>query len=54
MIDETTFDTVLPEKTTGAATTTPVPMSNVEQTVIGVAIALVIVFASSIAAAMRR
>lgn len=55
-MDESTFDTVLPPKqeTTGPASTSkPVPMSNVEQSVIAIAIALVIIFASSAAAVMK-
>jgi hypothetical protein len=53
-MDESTFDTVLPEKATKDSSKPPVPMSNVEQTVIAVAIALVIVFASSAATIMKK
>jgi hypothetical protein len=54
-MDESTFDTVLPEKSTVVdPTQKPIPMSNVEQTVIAVAIALVIVFVSSAAAVMKK
>jgi len=55
-MDESTFDTVLPEKQNDVIdpTQTPIPMSNVEQTVIAVAIALVIVFISSVAVVMKK
>jgi hypothetical protein len=54
-MDESTFDTVLPESTPAPETTKPpVPMSNVEQTVIAIAIALIIVFASSAATLMKK
>jgi len=58
-MDESTFDSVLPEKQstlgTDTITTQPaIPMSNVEQTVIAVAIALVLVFISSAAAVMKK
>ena len=53
-MDESTFDTVLPESTPAETTKPPVPMSNVEQTVIAVAIALVLVFASSAATLMKK
>lgn len=55
-MDESTFDSVLPQKqeTVGALSTSqPVPMSNVEQSVIAIAIALVLIFASSAAAMLK-
>ena len=53
-MDESTFDSVLSTKAADAFETKQiVPMSNVEQTVIAIAIALVIIFGSSAAAVMK-
>lgn len=46
--------TTMPATTVETSRRPPVPMSNVETTVIAVAIALVVVFASSIAAIVKK